>query len=195
MPNTMKNLENKPVNDKWYDDVFKKAVETPGGPINFVKHLKCLSQFCVGSVLDLGCGLGLLADMVEGSYLGIDYSEYAIGYARKTTKNIKANFMRADLMEFIKSPILFDTIVLSEVLEHIDFPAQLIRYAVDNYQKRLVASVPINMPIKSHLKPVWLKEEILNLFGNNPIYLEQGCRNLKGKNIHWHFVYERKVEC
>lgn len=181
------------VDNKWYDTTFERAVHTPGGPVNYIKHLKHLSRFCVGSVLDLGCGLGLLADMIaDNLYFGIDYSEYAIEHARKTTKNPRATFLHGDLLDFIETPLRYDTIVLSEVIEHIVFPAQLASFAVANYKKRLVGSVPVNMIIKSHIKPKWSRQEIQNLFGKDPIYFAQGCKNSKGRNIHWHFVYERK---
>jgi 2-polyprenyl-3-methyl-5-hydroxy-6-metoxy-1,4-benzoquinol methylase len=182
----------KALTSEWYDTVYTDQT-AEGNSLHYTKdHLMRIAEQCVGGVLDLGCGLGLLSDMIgENYYIGVDYSEVAIKYAIAHTHNPQAIFVHADLQEFIKHDVPMQTVVLSEVMEHIDFPMQLATYAKRNFRKRLVGSVPINMPIKSHLKPAWSKKEILSLFGNTPIYLMECCKNSKRTNIHWHFTYER----
>ena len=184
--------QNKALASDWYDKVYLD--QTAGKPdLSYMEnHLKLIAEYCTGGILDLGCGLGLLANMLMDSYyIGVDYSEVAIKYAIAHNHNPRAVFVHADLQEFIKNDITLDTVVLSEVMEHIDFPIQLATYAKRNFRKRLVGSVPINMPIKSHVKPTWSKKEILLLFGNDPIQIIECCKNSKRNNIHWHFTYER----
>lgn len=182
-----------PVPSTWYDQVFSDTVQDHTKLLYFKRHLRCLAGHCVGSILDLGCGLGLLADMVGNSYyLGVDFSSFAIDYARGHTQNKRAVFIRADLKEFIQQQLFFDTIVISEILEHIDFPILLAGYAIKNYKQRLIGSVPTYISSESHIKASWSKEDIFYLFGKNPSYLMQDCTNGKRKNIHWHFTYSKE---
>lgn len=178
-------------NAKYYDDVFRMTVGTKNGTNSTVEHLKILAKYCKGGVLDLGCGLGLLADMIGNEvYLGVDQSDYAVNYAREHVKNPLAQFMVTDLRWFIENHYgRIDTIVLSEVLEHITFPKELARFAME-HADRIVGSVPTTLRSKGHIKPTWSAEDIMALFGKSPKILEQGCKNSKKRNIHWHFVFE-----
>lgn len=178
----------------WYDRVFQKIAADPAGIDATKKHLSQLAAFCKGSVLDLGCGLGLLADLIGARpYVGVDSSGFAIDYARNNTINPHALFMKDDLIEFIQHPYMkFSTIVMSEVLEHISFAPALARYALDNCAVQVVGSVPTKIFIESHVKPSWTAADIVALFGGQvPLIMVQGCRNSKGVMSHWHFVFQR----
>ena len=183
--------QNKALTSDWYDQVYLDQTEGKPDLSYMKKHLEKIADQCVGGILDLGCGLGMLANMTDQYYIGVDYSEVAIKYAIAHNHNPRAVFAHVDLKEFIQNDLSMQTVVLSEILEHIDFPIQLAEYAKRNFRRRLVGSVPINMPIKSHVTPAWDKKAILSLFGNNPVYIVECCGNAKRNNIHWHFTYER----
>lgn len=69
-----------------------------------------------GTVLDVGCGEGLLCDHIGdacGSYLGIDFAEPVRLAARRTNASIR--FEVADMHEFTTS-VRFDVIIFDESL-------------------------------------------------------------------------------
>jgi 2-polyprenyl-3-methyl-5-hydroxy-6-metoxy-1,4-benzoquinol methylase len=79
-----------------------------------------------GSVLDIGCGEGLLAHWLAGAcprYVGIDLSAEAIALAR--AKNLSfAEFAVADAADF-RPASRFDVIVFNECLIYFDQPLKL----------------------------------------------------------------------
>lgn len=71
----------------------------------------------VGSVLDLGCGVGSLAPLFKkNNYLGIDIDKSSIEYAWR--KNPGYNFRVSDVTKF-KSSKRFDLVLIIGVLHHI----------------------------------------------------------------------------
>jgi len=62
------------------------------------------------SVLDLGCGNGAVARELarrehRGPYLGIDFSEELLREARQAVSGLRAEFVRADLLELTKAQV------------------------------------------------------------------------------------------
>ncbi len=140
----------------------------------------------MGAVLDLGCGLGLLADRTKEQYLGVDYSEVAIAYAREHTKNPKAEFILSDLFEFVAETEndAWDTVVLGEVLEHFepDPRTALLAQAKRIAKLRVVISVPENSPNPSHVQHIWKRDQVEALIGPAEIVRTRG---------HWYGVWEK----
>lgn len=82
------------------------------------------------SLLDLGCGHGLLAAYlgVEALplYTGVDFSPVAIAAGRQAYEQSGARFIAADLRSWAP-PATVDTMVFNEVLYYFARPASLIR--------------------------------------------------------------------
>ncbi len=75
-----------------------------------------------GSILDVGCGPGILAELIQSSslsYTGIDIAGEAISMARKNHPQIKENFICTPLDAF-HSNTRFEAIVANEILYYID---------------------------------------------------------------------------
>ncbi len=75
-----------------------------------------------GKVLDIGCGPGILAGLLEGSalqYTGIDLSEEAITLARQNHPSLQEHFHVASYDQFGEAGD-YDAIVASEILYYID---------------------------------------------------------------------------
>jgi len=89
--------------------------------------------------LDLGCGFGPLAKYVKGTYLGIDFSPFAIAKAKEL--NPKKEFLVANICN-LPDVGQFDTVVMLEVLEHLDEPSQVIESVREIARQRIVISVP-----------------------------------------------------
>lgn len=92
------------------------------------------------SVLDIGCGNGLLhhwlsQDGVAGRYLGVDMSSAAIDQARERVGpgvNGQARFLVGDAEYFTpEAGERFDVIVLNEMLYYLDYPEKLVERCAD----------------------------------------------------------------
>jgi len=92
------------------------------------------------SILELGCGTGQFAEMLNSygynHYLGLDFSEEAISRAKK--RNPEMKFVNAD----IENDLLdfdYDTIVSLETMEHLKDDLKLIQSFP---KKEIVITVP-----------------------------------------------------
>jgi len=76
------------------------------------------------SVLDLGCGQGSVADAIaahsDSKVVGIDRDAGQIAFAKGRYQNPRLRFMVGDVFTDIPEGELFDVIVLSSVLEHLE---------------------------------------------------------------------------
>ncbi|MBW4681814.1 MAG: class I SAM-dependent methyltransferase [Microcoleus vaginatus WJT46-NPBG5] len=83
-------------------------------------------------VLDLGCGNGSLTHLVaQHGYevVGLDSSEQGIAIARESFPDCK--FIEADIYDLPDADLVnsFDIVMAVEVIEHLFYPKELVRYA------------------------------------------------------------------
>ncbi len=100
----------------YYDELYRGSYAVDEKRVQFVAEL------CRGRMLDIGCGDGALAQHYDGEYLGLDFSGVAVMRAKKGQP--RASFHMRD---FLVKPLPrgpWDTIVLGEVLEHLDDAAE-----------------------------------------------------------------------
>lgn len=78
-------------------------------------------------LLDLGCGYGYLLERFRHGYqlYGVDISAHAVEVA--ATRLPEATFAQGDVEADCPFPILFQVILLVNVLEHLAHPAQAVR--------------------------------------------------------------------
>ncbi|MCW3130382.1 MAG: class I SAM-dependent methyltransferase [Methanophagales archaeon] len=95
-------------------------------------RFKLISEHCFGNVLDVGCGLGLLKKYLDNCkvnrYIGLDVDG-----------KIDVHGSVYDLP--FKDEI-FDTVVMSEVLEHLEHPLDALREVKRVCKSRIILSVP-----------------------------------------------------
>jgi SAM-dependent methyltransferase len=101
-----------------YDIFYREhGVGVHDDPLRF----GAISGLCKGHVLDVACGTGTLADFYFGAYTGLDISAVAIAMARDTRRK-DAEFIVSSALDLLAlEPRKFDTVVLAEFLEHLDF--------------------------------------------------------------------------
>lgn len=108
-------------------------------------------------VLDLGCGNGSLTHLVaQHGYevVGLDSSEQGIAIARESFPECK--FIEADIYDLPDAGLVnsFDIVMAVEVIEHLFYPKELVRYA----QKCLKpgGSLILSTPYHGYLKNLLL---------------------------------------
>ena len=97
-----------------------------------IYRFKVISEYCFGDVLDVGCGLGLLKNYLDNSkvnkYIGLDVDG-----------KIDVHGSVYDLP--FKDEI-FDTVLMSEVLEHLEHPLDALREVKRVCKSRIILTVP-----------------------------------------------------
>jgi len=165
----------------YYDESFGRLVSNERGIANVKASLEQVAKYTEGSVLDLGCGVGYLADMIDDrEYFGIDFSEFAIEWARCNIRNPNARFCIGDLRDILAAE-KFDTVVLVQVLEHLEEPAAIAKAVLTVAKCRIVVTVPSKGrgAQRAHVWPNWTCSDLTNMFGKLAI-----CHNLKrGRDI------------
>jgi len=91
-------------------------------------------------ILDIGCGLGVYSRELNErgfSCVGIEWNEE---YVREASKHIEAYHMSAEELEFEDKS--FDTVLMFEVLEHLQNPEKALREIRRVIRKNVILSVP-----------------------------------------------------
>jgi len=92
--------------------------------------VRLLPRDTTARVLEIGCGTGAtgalaLARGRAGHYVGIELMERAAAQAREVLNDVRVGDV--ERMDFDWQPAEFDALILSEVLEHLVEPGQLLR--------------------------------------------------------------------
>ena len=97
-------------------------------------------------ILDIGCGTGhgtfMLSDILGVEITAIDISKESIIYAEQNYGASNIQYIKSDLVSFIKKAGEYDYIVSRHALEHIEDGLVLNL----QYKKRLIVNVPFNEP-------------------------------------------------
>jgi|GEM_PF-4547552 SAM-dependent methyltransferase len=72
------------------------------------------------SVLDIGCGTGLFANITNGYYVGIDSDVHSINRAQRKQYNNKKIFRCVDLNTLQEEGEMFDVVLIADVLHHLN---------------------------------------------------------------------------
>lgn len=89
-----------------------------------------VARHCIGDVLDVGCGRQILQSYLapDTRYLGVDFEE--------------PRALRASALALPLLPRTFDTVVLCEVLEHLEATGIALREAAAVSRHRIIITVP-----------------------------------------------------
>ncbi len=181
------------------DDLY-----TSGPPHTHVsdKMLNIVVKHAGPRILDVGCGHGInCSELVKRGFqcVGIEINEE---YAQEAQKHIEAYPMRAEQMDFPDKS--FDTVVMMEVLEHIQDPYAALAEVVRVARKNLILSVPNLAPLEvcveynvimhhffevTHLnfftKPM-LERFLKNFFPHVEVGEFAQFFNISGRKLHYH---------
>jgi len=129
----------------------------------FRKVTELLRQQGTRAVLEVGCGAGILAEMLIAAgmaYNGFDFSPVAVEKAR--TRNPSGRFVVGDATDPASYSLQYDGIVCCEVLEHIDADLSAITHWKSGVP--VICSVP-NFDYESHVRFFRSEDEIKKRYG------------------------------
>ena len=115
------------------------------------KNLRNAGLDSDSNVLEIGCGIGTVSQLIlkhlkKGCFVGVDISSESIALAQKFNADFKnAEFYVNDMSDF-KHPLIFDTVVLPDVLEHIPVEQHLNLFATIKRLTHKDSVVLINIP-------------------------------------------------
>lgn len=186
----------------YYDAVFsdspkyqQPAANSEYAPI-WQKIFEYLRDNKTASILDLGCGPGQFAEFIAErmpavQFTGLDFSGVAISHARQRCPTFLFERRELPINNFVDLPT-FDTVVCTEVLEHVEADLQILAPLPAGI--RIVATVP-NFDAFGHLRIFRSEDEIRARYGvlidnlqvyshrlsnTNLIWLMQGVRSIHG---------------
>ncbi|MHB1951583.1 MAG: class I SAM-dependent methyltransferase [Acidiferrobacteraceae bacterium] len=143
-------------------------LEYRNGRWDYLSGLDELAHYCViagycrqlgrgGSVLDVGCGEGILCDVLHETeysfFLGIDFSEQAIRRASSRAREGKRLFCVADMHDFDPQR-QFNIVVFNESLYYSHSPADVLRRYMRFLGPGGLVIVSMYLPRRA---PIWTK--------------------------------------
>ena len=161
------------MNSTYYDEIHKRIVADLANQDSWLtKRFEYVAPHVCGSVLDLGCGLGAMAEHVQGDYTGVDFSWFATYWARENYGRPGANFYCADIGDLPAHIAPHDTVLMLELLEHLPDYAPAVATALRYARRRIVATVPRDMPGKAHYHPRWDVARLADALGGELLTCE-----------------------
>jgi len=151
------------------------------------------------SVLDAGCGEGFVTRFLrrqnaDWRLTGVDVSAEAIAYARHHPSHDEgdARYRCGDLYDLPFDDGAFDTVLCSEVLEHLDHPDR----AFDELRRVARRSVVVSVPREPYFQ--WLNDlgQALNLSpdpGHVNFWNRRGFRRFVRRHLHQPRVFTKHI--
>jgi trans-aconitate 2-methyltransferase len=120
------------------------------------RNLKRLGLKANSNVLEIGCGIGTVSSLIlkhisNGNFVGVDISDQSIEMAKKiNSSHQNAEFIVSDMSDF-HHKVVFDFVVLPDVLEHIPVEQHKNLFKVIAQLTSNNAVVLINFPEPNYL--------------------------------------------
>lgn len=132
----------------------------------------CVEEVSPASIVDIGCGEGLVVESLRGSlgtfrYLGIDVNADSIQEARR--RNPGLSFLVADLFSAGASETVADLVLCLEVLEHLEEPERAL-HSIIAWGRSAVISVPWEPYFRAG---TLLRGKYVRRLGNHPEHVQQ----------------------
>jgi len=133
------------------------------------ERFRKITSFLKGKTfVDVGCAYGhsthYMKKMIGGGWTGIDFDKRAIKKAKELFPDI--DFKYLPNIDQLKSLPIYDNVVCSEVIEHVENDQLLVDNLISITGKNLVITTPLKkVNSKGHLR-LYNEEMLLKLFKN-----------------------------
>ena len=151
--------------------------------------LKNCSKNSLGSVLDLGCGTGLVGSKIKKHCInleGIDLSHAMLKQAKE--KKIYNNLKKSSIKNFLsKEKLNFDYFIFADVFIYVGELSEVFRLIKSRNTKpgRLVFST-------EHIEKIGYKLEVSGRYSHSQSYIEELCKKFNYKMIHFEKILLRQ---
>jgi len=98
------------------------------------------------SFLDLGCGIGQFSRFVKGEYLGVDYNERYVEYAKRKYGGPDTEFRCVDATQLSEEQSTYDVVLMVGLLHHLTDPEA--RCALDTVRSLSRKYVAVFDPVR-----------------------------------------------
>jgi 2-polyprenyl-3-methyl-5-hydroxy-6-metoxy-1,4-benzoquinol methylase len=152
-------MDNQETTAKFYDEFSYKQVKT-GKNLRHYTLAKLLKKKGIGkanSILEIGCGIGTLTELLvsiapKATITAFDISPRNIEIAKGRIKSSHVNFMVSDASDSISLNEKYDFIILADVIEHI--PIERYHYLFSNLKhfSHTGTNIFINIPHPNIIK-------------------------------------------
>jgi ubiquinone/menaquinone biosynthesis C-methylase UbiE len=142
-------------------------------------HYQTVEQYLHGTILDVGCGPGYLAARAwpnESVYTGLDISSKAVEIGKMLFPAATFKVHDAEHVALPFQDNAFDTVIASEILEHlvdIELLISEVRRVTRNY---MLFTVPRSMGGVGHVRPIWEWDDVVRVFSPLGYFLEIRCQ-------------------
>ena len=125
------------------------------------------------SIVDLGCGEGIVAGMLReempnAGYLGLDLSETAIQTATRLQPGLE--FRIGNVLDPVADPGCAELVLCLEVVEHLDEPDEAVARVMEWTSRHALISVPWEPWFRMGN---FLRGRHIRRFGNHPEHVQQ----------------------
>ena len=165
-------------NTAWWVNKHHNDLSAKLAACSIIKCVKGLDG--VRNILDIGCGSGLLVDMLVGEgyeSTGLDFSAEAINFARTHKRGVYVCGAVNDIWA------KYDLIIMSHLLEHIDNPVRYLRQVAQLLKPDGLLLVEVPNLDSYNTKSIWRRESHRQLFEHthNVAFSKKGLSLLLGK--------------
>lgn len=181
-----------------FDEEYTRYQTNRGFLRSFVRffYMRKAAAMTTGRVLDFGCGVGDLLKLLGNNSVGLEYNTTTIKYLKARGLDAIEYDGYLDDWSFgvIPATEVFNTLVISHVLEHFEKPFEILEKIILSSRKlgitRLVIIVPGESGYKLDKTHRYFvrKHELVNFFNN-----KEGARIIGAKLFPFNFDFVSKL--
>ncbi len=113
-------------------------------------YLNSALKLTTGKTIDFGCGIGEMLQRLPAGSIGLEINESTVDHCKQKMLNVQPynpNKDKYQLSEF--KPGIYDTLLISHVMEHLEQPERVIRSLIKTCNRLDIKKIVIIVPGKN----------------------------------------------